>query len=86
MDAHAIDAGISVCRSVFGGLASTRASNAASHLSIDRQTRLSWLSAARGILDHVCRCDRHAPAKCQTRLTLENLTVGVLACGDTWKP
>jgi hypothetical protein len=46
VDAHATDAGVSVCRSVFGGLASTRASDAEPCLSIDRQTRLSWLSGA----------------------------------------
>jgi hypothetical protein len=47
VDAHATDAIVSVCRSVFGGLASARASDTAPYLSIDRQTRLSWLSGAR---------------------------------------
>jgi hypothetical protein len=46
-DAHATDADISICRSMFGGLASARASDAAPRLSIDRQTHLSWLSGAR---------------------------------------
>jgi hypothetical protein len=41
------DAGVSVCRSVFDGLASARASDAEPRLSIDRQTRLSRLSGAR---------------------------------------
>jgi hypothetical protein len=43
-DAHTTDAGVSICRSVFGGLASARASDAAPCLSIDRKTCLSWLS------------------------------------------
>jgi hypothetical protein len=47
VDVHATNAGVSVCRSVFGGLASARASDATPCLSIDRQTRLSRLSGAR---------------------------------------
>jgi hypothetical protein len=46
-DAHTTDAGVSVCRRVFGSLVSARALDAKPHLSIDRQTYLSWLSRAR---------------------------------------
>jgi hypothetical protein len=46
-DAHTIDAGVSVSRSVFSGLESARASDVEPRLSIDRQTRLSRLSDER---------------------------------------
>jgi hypothetical protein len=57
-DAHATDVGVSICRSVFDGLASARASDAEPRLSIDRQTRSSRLSGARERSGPCLSCDR----------------------------
>jgi hypothetical protein len=50
--------------------------------SIGRLTdALSPSSAARSVLDRVCRCDRRAPAKRRTHLLLRKSTIGFRSLG-----
>jgi hypothetical protein len=84
-DTHVTNVGVSVCRSVFGGLASAWASDAAPRLSIDWQTCLSRLSGALERSGPRLSCDRRWSGLVSDASNAGSWTLDFERAVDTWR-